>query len=506
MKSKLWRIPHLLLWAGLLLVIFTLPALAQINPVPLINQPLVPDAVAPGGPAFTLTVNGTGFVSSSVVNWSGSARTTTFFSGSRLTAAITAADIATAGTASVTVVNPTPGGGASNVTFLSITNPTTSVTTSLASSPSTGYFPLSVAVGDFNGDGKLDLAVVNEESNTVSILLGDGTGNFTLASSPATGTYPRSVAVGDFNGDGKLDLAVANDYSGFGDGTVSILLGDGTGNFTLASSPAVGSEPTSLAVGDFNGDGELDLAVANYCGSGNCGTSDTVSILLGDGTGNFSLVSSPVTGNNPVSVAVGDFNGDGRLDLAVANYCANGNCSTGGTVSILLGDGTGNFTLASSTAVGFLPNSVAAGDFNGDEKLDLAVANLSSNTVSILLGDGMGNFTLASSPATGFHPDSVAMGDFNGDGRLDLAVVNHGSDTVSVLVQAPAVTVSPGNLSFGNQLVGTTSAPQSVTLTNSGSAPLTLAISVTGQNASDFSQTNTCGTIVFGGASVLSYK
>ena len=132
MKSKLWRIPHLLLWAGLLLVIFTLPALAQINPVPLINQPLVPDAVAPGGPAFTLTVNGTGFVSSSVVNWNGSQRVTTYGSSSQLTAAITVADIANAGTASVTVVNPTPGGGTSNVAFLSITNPTTTAGAQLA--------------------------------------------------------------------------------------------------------------------------------------------------------------------------------------------------------------------------------------------------------------------------------------------------------------------------------------------------------------------------------------
>jgi VCBS repeat protein/FG-GAP repeat protein len=139
-------------------------------------------------------------------------------------------------------------------------------------------------------------------------VLGDGTGNFTLASSPAVGAYPISVAVGDFNGDGKLDLAVANDQSN----TVSILLGDGTGNLTLASSPVTGNNPTSIAVGDFNGDGKLDLAVANNGGG-------SVSILLGDGAGNFTLASSPLTGGSANSIAVGDFNGDGKLDLAVTN-------------------------------------------------------------------------------------------------------------------------------------------------------------------------------------------
>ena len=233
------------------------------------NQPLVPDAVVPGGPAFTLTVNGTGFVSGSVVNWNGSARATTFVDGSQLTAAISAADIAAVGTASVTVVNSMPGGGMSNVAFLSITGSALAVGFRLGSSPVTGTFPFSIAMGDFNGDGKLDLAVANVSSNTVSILLGDGRGNFTLASSPATGDEPYSVAVGDFNGDGKLDLAVANS----GSDTVSILLGDGRGNFALASSPATGDAPFSLAVGDLNGDGRLDLAVAN-------GDSNTVSILL----------------------------------------------------------------------------------------------------------------------------------------------------------------------------------------------------------------------------------
>jgi len=351
---------HALLLGAVLLGWMSVLSYAQ-APVPFINQPLVPDATAPGGPQFTLTVNGTGFVSNSVVNWNGTALATQFVSQGQLTATVPAANIAKATTGWVTVVNPPPGGGTSNLVFFTVTaNVGNNVAFTLPSSPillcyTCEFWP--VAVGDFNGDGKLDLAVVDEGGCKVWILLGDGTGNFTLASTPSVGLEPTSVAVGDFNGDGKLDLAVAN----AGDNTVSVLLGDGTGNFTLASSPAVGSGPYSVAVGDFNGDGKLDLAVANW-------DSNTVSILLGDGTGNFSLASSPATGSLPAYVAVGDFNGDGKLDLAVANYWGN-------TVSILLGDGEGNFTLVSSPAVGDEPRSLAVGDFNGDGKLDLAVAN-----------------------------------------------------------------------------------------------------------------------------------
>jgi hypothetical protein len=174
-------------------------------------------------------------------------------------------------------------------------------------------------VGDFNGDNTLDLAVANASSNTVSILLGTGTGSFGAKTDFGTGSNPGSVAVGDFNGDGKLDLAVANGNFG---ATVSILLGTGTGSFGAKTDFGTGTGPYSVAMGDFNGDGRLDLAVANY-------VDGSVSILLGTGTGSFGPKTDFGTGNNPVSVAAGDFNADGKLDLAVANF-------NSATVSILL--------------------------------------------------------------------------------------------------------------------------------------------------------------------------
>src|SRR5439155_11547423 len=124
-----------------------------------------------------------------------------------------------------------------------------------------------------------DLAVANNNSFNVSILLGDGAGNFSAPTNFGAGVFPYSVAVGDFNGDGKQDLAVANN----GSNNVSILLGDGAGNFSAATNFFADCGPYSVAVGDFNGDGRQDLAVVNGCNN-----PGDVSILLGDGTGNFS--------------------------------------------------------------------------------------------------------------------------------------------------------------------------------------------------------------------------
>src|SRR5437660_732472 len=193
----------------------------------------------------------------------------------------------------------------------------------------------------------------------------------------AVGASPYSVAMGDFNGDGHLDLAVANG----GSNDVSVLLGNGDGTFTPAKNyeAGLGGGPLWVAVGDFNLDGKLDLVVANS-------SSDSVGVLLGNGDGTFRpSVTFPAGGTAPQSVAAGDFDGDGKLDLAVANAGSN-------TVSVLLGDGQGRFAAPVTFAVGAQPEFVIAGDFNGDRILDLAVANKGSGTVTVLLGDGRGNF------------------------------------------------------------------------------------------------------------------
>jgi hypothetical protein len=498
-------------------------ALAAENPVPLINQALVPDATAPGGAGFTLAVHGTGFVSGAVVNWNHSSLATTFVRDSQLTASVPASDIAVASTASVTVVNPSPDGGTSNVMFFEVTPASSSIALGALPAFGAGTGPDSVAVGDFNGDNKLDLAVANEGSNNVSVLLGNGDGTFQAAVDYGAGSNPSSVAVGDFRGGGKLDLVVANDASN----NVSILLGNGDGTFQAAVNYGVGSAPTSVAVGDFNGDGKLDLAVANEL-------SNNVSILLGNGDGTFQAAVSYGAGMTLFSVAVGDFNGDGKLDLAVADAVSD-------YVSVLLGNGDGTFKTAVQYVAGLEPLSVAVADFNGDGKLDLAVANDEGNNVSILLGNGNGTFKAAVNYGTGTTPGSVAVGDFNSDGKLDLVVGGVESDNVSVvsvllgngdgtfqaavnygagagqtsvavgdfngdgrldlafpaslLLQTPLALLSSTSLNFGTELVGTTRAPNQVTLSNPSGLALTISgIAVTGTNVADFSQTNTCGT------------
>ncbi len=297
--------------------------------------------------------------------------------------------------------------------------------------------PNSVAVGDFNGDGKLDLALSMISASTaqgeVAILLGHGDGTFTMTpATPATAPYPDFVAAGDFNGDGIADLAITSYNPNIinGPGTLTVLLGNGDGTFTAAPSLMTRNGPSSITVGDFNGDGKEDLAVSN-------GENGALTIFLGNGDGTFTEAASPLTDVCSQSVVVADFNGDGKLDIALVN-------TLDGGIIILLGNGDGTFTPAtSSLPTGNGPWAMVTGDFNSDGKVDLAAVNRSSNAVTILLGNGDGTFTPASvSPATGNYPQSVAAADFNGDGKTDLATVNLEDNTATILLSEPTVTAT----------------------------------------------------------------
>jgi hypothetical protein len=290
--------------------------------------------------------------------------------------------------------------------------------------PLTGQNVNNVAVGDFNGDGKLDLVISMPDAGEIQVLLGNGDGSFTPLAPISVPNGVFKVGTGDFNGDGKIDLVVTA-YE------VTVLLGNGDGTFTAKPSIPITGGAASTVVGDFNGDGIADLAVAD---NGSEFAPSSVTILLGKGDGTFTQVpESPATGIEPLAITAGDFNGDGILDLAVTNQ--NDGNPIPGTVTILIGKGNGFFRPAAESPVtGPVPYSVAVADFNGDGKLDLAVANAGSNTITILLGKGDGTFASPVSPATGINPVFAAVGDFNGDGVPDLAAACNTANLVTVLL------------------------------------------------------------------------
>jgi len=349
--------------------------------------------------------------------------------------------------------------------------------------------PGAIAVGDFNGDGIPDLAVapVLDEGNS-EVLLGKGDGTFTIANGSfgiANGTSTsNSIAVGDFNGDGNLD--VVETCASVDDQPCNLLLiqfGNGDGTFMQSSGipgiPLDFSGSQSVAVGDFNGDGQPDLAVTNSGANG-------VNVFLNHEGGLTAVSAIPATGDGPSSIATADFNGDGKLDLAVANSGSN-------NVTILLGNGDGTFTAAASPATGMAPNSLALGDFNGDGIPDLAVANAGSSNVTILLGNGDGTFTVSSSPAADTGSTSVASADFNGDGKEDLVVANSQDNSATALLAATALAIETVNnispAGVGTHLVkaiysgdanygGSTSADVSLTVVSPGFTLSSTSVSV----------------------------
>jgi hypothetical protein len=490
------------------------------DPRPTIFNPTQPDSARVGSPKLTLLVHGAGFISSSKVYWNGSALHTTVLSSSQLQAVVPARYLAAPTAAHITVINPPPIGGSSNALLFEVSDhPTSSIVFQRTDYPVLNG-PYTLAVGDLNNDQSNDLVVGSNGLGGVTVLLGSATGQFTIKGS--YGGTAQKVVLGDFNDDGYLDV----EYTGGlllnnGDGSLrgpyyppfqaaaiatgdfnrdgyldmvylystgqltspaDVFSGHGDGTFTPGSTFAYSPFGRAVVTGDFNSDGNLDLAfIDNFKAS-------SITIALGDGTGRLSVNSHPVTGgSNPWDIAAADFNGDGKMDLAVIDRDNH-------LLTILLGNGDGTFQapLISSTD-GLQPFSIAVGDMNADGIPDLAIAFASSKVVGIAFGRGDGTFPTGEEFNTGNLPRAVVIDDFNRDGHPDLAVANWNSNSVSVFQQVPYIVFTPASIAFSKQKVGTVSPSQPVTLQNTGSTDLNLSsINLTGADPADFSLANHC--------------
>ena len=317
----------------------------------------------------------------------------------------------------------------------------------------TGDSPLSVFCADLDGDRDLDLAVVNEWDNNVSILKNNGDGTFQSTVNYGTGDTPLSVFCADLDGDGDLDLAVAN----YNSGNISILMNNGDGTFQSAVNYGAGFSPWSIFCADLDGDCDLDLAMANPA-------NNHVSILKNNGDGTFQSASNYWVGSLPFTIFCADLDGDGDLDLAVTNY-------NSGNISILKNNGDGTFQSAVNYGAGDYPYYIFCADLDGDTDLDLAVANSGRYYVSILKNNGDGTFQSAVNYGVGDSPRSVFCADLDGDTDLDLVTTNDGSNIISILK-------NNGDGTFQNRIVyGESNDPLSVFCADlDGDSDLDLAV------------------------------
>ena len=364
------------------------------------------------------------------------------------------------------------GGWSLDITTVPVTPPgpgscnTPTFTTSTAA---TGVNPTNMALGDFNNDSKTDIAVTNQVSNDVSILLGNGNGTFNAIAPVSVSSGPYAIAAGKFNADNNFDLAVANS----GSNNVTILLGNGDGTFSTGASYFVGASPISIAAGDITNDTKQDLIVANF-GSFFFGT---VSVLIGNGGGAFASGTSLRTRTQPSFVKLANLSPDSNLDLVVANFGSN-------SVSTFFGNGLGGFILQQNLTTGAGPVAVEVADVGGDGIGDLIVANYNGDSATLCAGSASGIFSgcnfgsvFGSNPisvtaadldgsgvkaqltalsgsdavsvvgttvATGQWPNAVAVADFNGDSKIDFVTVNSGSNDATVALNNCAV--ASGNI------------------------------------------------------------
>ena len=301
-------------------------------------------------------------------------------------------------------------------------------------STGTGSNPSCVALADVNGDGRTDIISANVNTHSVGVLLGQAGGfapPIIYPTGPVNNPSPYGLALGDVNGDGRLDIVTANT----GTSAVAVLTGRAGGSFATATLyPFVlGDSPYAVALGDINGDGRPDIVTANYY-------IHTTVVLLGQANGRFAtgVAYSTTPGSYPRSVALGDVNGDGQLDIVTANTTN----TSSGTAGVLLGQ-AGGFAPARTFPVGgSKPVGIALGDINGDGWLDIVTANIDTNDAGVLLGQAGRSFAPARTYSTGAGsaPNAVALADMNGDGRLDMVTVNSSSNTVGVLLNTGTFT------------------------------------------------------------------